>query len=321
MAKKAGQLFGQWGNFGRYRGEIKMKFCGKEIRIEGRVIKIARLDADKYQFVDDAEPMLEALRRSGERIDLFTFLQQLPETKPKYAYPMDWDNLAVLQVSSFDHWWKNQIRTLVRNRARQAEKKGVTIREVPFDENLVRGIQEIYNECPVRQGKRFPHYGKDFETIYNEEATFLDYSVFIGAFLGDKLIGFIKFVCDETRTQAGLMNILAMIQHRDKAPTNALIAQAVRSCAERRISYLVYSNFAYGGKQESSLSHFKEINGFQRVNLPRYYVPLTRLGWVAFRLGLHRKLVDYVPDSVAGKLRGLREAWYSRKFQTIKESL
>jgi hypothetical protein len=63
--------------------------------------------------------------------------------------------------------------------------------------------------------------------------TFLEKSVFIGAFLGEELIGFAKLTWDETRTQANLMHILAMVEHRDKAPTNALIAQAVRSTAER----------------------------------------------------------------------------------------
>lgn len=157
------------------------------------------------------------------------------------------------------------------------------------------------------------------QTVYRDEATYLDSSVFIGAFLGEDLIGFIKLVHDETRTQAGLMNILSMNRHRDKAPTNALIAQAVRSCAERNISYLVYSNFAYGEKQASSLSHFKEINGFGRVDLPRYYVPLTGIGRAAFSLGLHRKLVEQIPEPVAAKIRNLREAWYNRKFQSVTE--
>ncbi len=150
----------------------------------------------------------------------------------------------------------------------------MTIREVPFDDSLVRGIWEIYNECPVRQGRPFPHYGKDFDTVRKEEATFLDSSIFIGAFFNDKLIGFVKLVADETWTQAGLMNIVSMIKHRDKAPTNALIAHAVRACAERGISYLVYSHFAYGKKQRDSVSDFKEHNGFQRFDIPRYYVPL-----------------------------------------------
>lgn len=292
---------------------------GRDIKIQGRLIRIARLDADKYQFLDDPEPMLRALRTSGLRIDLFTFMQRLPETSPKYAYPMEWDNLAALPISTFDHWWNEQIGFKARNKAKQAEKKGVAVREVPFDDTLVRGIREVYSESPVRQGKPNVHYGKDFETVYREEATFLDSSIFIGAFLGEELIGFIKLVHDECRTQAGLMNIVSMVRHRDKAPTNALVAQAVRSCAERGISYLVYSNFAYGKKQRDSLSDFKERNGFKRIDLPRYYVPLTRVGWAAFRLGLHHRLVDHLPVPVVAKLREFRNAWYNRKFPSVTE--
>src|SRR5258707_15193031 len=147
------------------------KVCGKEIRITGRLLRVARLEADKYQFLDNPESMIEGLGKSGERIDLFTFMQRLPETTPKYTYPMEWDNLAVLPVSTFDHWWKHQIRSFPRNRARQAEKKGVALREVPFDETLVKGIWEVYNEAPVRQGKPSVHFGKDLATVYKEEAT------------------------------------------------------------------------------------------------------------------------------------------------------
>ena len=236
--------------------------CGRDVRVAGRLLRIARLEAEKYQFLDDPEPVVRALRKSGIRIDLFTFMQRLPETSPKYAYPMEWDNLAVLPVSTFDHWWNQQIGFKARNKAKQAEKRGVTLREVPFDDALVRGIWEVYNECPVRQGRPFTHYGKDVETVRKEEATFLESSVFIGAFFDGKLIGFVKLVADETRRQAGLMNIVSMIQHRDKAPTNALVAQAVRSCAERGIPHLVYSNFAYGKKQQRQR---QRLQGTERV--------------------------------------------------------
>src|SRR3984893_14383091 len=218
-----------------------IRICGQQISIQGRLLRIARLDADKYQFLDDPEALLNRLRTFGTRIDLFTFMQRLPETMPKYDYPMERDNLAAVTVTTFDHWWKHQIGFKARNKARQAAKKGVIVREVPFNETLVKGIWEVYNECPVRQGRRFSHYGKDIDTVYREEATFLDSSIFIGAYLDETLIGFIKLVHDQTRTQAGLMNIISMIRHRDKAPTNALVAQAVRSCANRGISYLVYS--------------------------------------------------------------------------------
>lgn len=297
-----------------------MIVCGKEIKIEGRVIRIARPDADKFQFLDDPEALLDGLRKSGRRVDLFTFMQIMPETSPKYAYPMEWDNLAVLQVYTFDTWWTKQIDAKTRNMVRKADKKGLQVREVQFDEALIHGIWEIYNECPVRQGRRFPHFGKDLETVRKEEATYLDRSIFIGAYLGNKLIGFIKLLCDERQTQAGLLNIVSLIQHRDKAPTNALVAQAVRSCAERGIPYLVYSNFSYGKKQRDTLSDFKHNNGFRRIDLPRYYVPLTPIGSAAYRLGLYKKLSDHFPESVLTMLRELRNIWYSRRFGSVMEA-
>jgi hypothetical protein len=297
-----------------------LEVLGRGIRIQGRLLRIARLDADKYKFLDNPEEMIKELRSCGERIDLFTFMQGLPATEPKYSYPMEWDNLAVLPVSTFDNWWKNQIGQFPRNRARQAGKRGAVVQEVAFDENLVRGIREVYNECPIRQGRKFSHFGEDYETVYREEATYLDSSIFIGVYFGGQLIGFVKLVVDETGKQANLMNILSMIRHRDKAPTNALIAEAVRVCAARGIQYLVYSNFAYGKKQQSSLSDFKERNGFKRVDLPRYFVPLTRGGAMAFRLGMHHKLVDHVPEPMLAYLYKLRSAWYGFKYSSAIEA-
>jgi hypothetical protein len=298
-----------------------MRVCGKHIKISGRFLRVARLDADKFRFLeDDPEEILTGLRNSGVRVDLFTFMQRLPDTTPKYKYPMEWDNLAALPVSTFENWWTKQLGFKARNKAKQAGKKGVVVREVPFSDELLQGIWEIYNECPIRQGRRFPHYGKNFQTVYREEATYLDSSVFIGAFLDEKLIGFVKLVSDETRTQAGLMNIVSLIQHRDKAPTNALVAEAVRACASRGIPYLVYSNFAYGKKQSDSLSDFKERNAFQRIDVPRYYVPLTPLGSAAFRLGLHHRMVDHFPERWAAKVRDFRSAWYDKRYQTVRET-
>jgi hypothetical protein len=294
------------------------EICNQQIRVAGRWVRIASLDADKYIFLDDPSSVIEPLKRSKRKVDLFTFLQRVSEPGPQYPYPFELDNLAVLPISTFDYWWTHQVDAKTRNMVRRAEKKGILVQEVPFGANLVRGIWKIYNECPVRQGKPFPHYGKDYDTVYPEEATYLSNSIFICAYVGDLLIGFIKLVHDQTGTQAGLMNILSMIAHRDKAPTNALLAQAVRSCAQRGIRHLVYSNFAYGKKAQSSLSDFKANNGFQRVDLPRYYVPLTLRGAMAFRLGLHHKFVDHLPESIAAKLRAYREAWYKRRLNSAE---
>ena len=298
-----------------------IRICGQQIKVTGRLLRIARLDADKFQFLDgDPEPVIEGLRKCGMRVDLFTFTQRLQETAPKFKYPMEWDNFAAITLSTFDEWWMKQLGFKARNKAKQAEKKGVVLREVPFSDELVRGIWEIYNETPVRQGRRFPHYGKSFETVYKEEATYLDRSIFIGAYVGEKLIGFIKLVIDASGTQAGLMNIVSLIGERDKAPTNALVAQAVRACAARGITYLTYSNFSYGKKLKDSLSDFKERNAFQRVEVPRYYVPLNAIGSLGLQLGLHRKISERIPEPVAEKLRKWREAWLNRKFQAATEA-
>jgi hypothetical protein len=68
------------------------------------------------------------------------------------------------------------------------------------------------------------------------------------------------------------------------------------------------------------LSHFKEVNGFQRMDLPRYYIPLTPLGRLAFRLGLHHRFIDRLPESLAGRLRDFRKSWHERQFQAAKEA-
>src|SRR5438552_3063303 len=49
-----------------------MRICGKDIRVEGRLVRIARIDGEKYTFPDNAEEMINELRKSQARIDLFT---------------------------------------------------------------------------------------------------------------------------------------------------------------------------------------------------------------------------------------------------------
>jgi hypothetical protein len=298
-----------------------MNVEGKDIKVDGRLVRIGRLAAEKYEFLDDPRPALDALRASGERIDLFTFMQSLSERSPRHAYPFEWDNLAAVPVSTFEDWWTKQINGKTRNMVRRAEKAGVTVRDVPFDDALVRGISAIYDECPSRQGKPFTHYRKSLAAVGAENGTFLDRSVFLGAFLDTTLIGFAKLVSDERQGQAGLMQIVSMIQHRDKAPTNALIAHAVRSCAERGIPHLVYANFSYVKKQRDTIAEFKQHNGFERIELPRYYVPLNVIGRAALSMGFHQPFRNRVPEPVLERLRTVRRFWHHTPIVAAKESL
>lgn len=287
--------------------------CSYGVRISGKAVRIAEREADSYESLDDPQSFIEGLRRSGTRADLFTFMEIRPDDTPRFSYPVESDNLAILPISSFEHWWERQLNKNTRNRARLAERKGVIVREVSFDDGLIEGIAAIYNETPVRQGRVFPHYGKGREFVRLHASSFPETSIFVGAFLGRELIGFLKMTCDQTRTQANLMSILSMVRHRDKSPTNALIAQAVRICSERGICHLAYQNFSYGKRKGDSLSDFKRHNGFERVDVRRYWAPLTPLGKIAFRLGLHRRLVDRIPAQLMETFREFRSAWYSRK--------
>src|SRR6266481_4859616 len=127
-------------------GAKMIEICGREICINGRILRIAHPHGDTYRFVDDPAQVVNGLRKCGAGADLFTFTQRLPESEPKFSYPLEWDNLAVLPVTTFENWWTQQIGFKARNKAKQAEKKGVVMREVPFDDKLVTGIWEIYNE-------------------------------------------------------------------------------------------------------------------------------------------------------------------------------
>lgn len=297
-----------------------MNIGGRETLVRGRLVRIARLEGDGLELPADMNAVIDGMGKAKAGIDIFTFMQLLPHTQPQFSFPMEWDNVAALPVSTFDHWLTKQIDFKVRNKARKGEKNGLSVREVAFDDALVRGISEIYNETPVRQGKAFWHYGKDLETVKRENSTFLESSILIGAFFQGSLVGFLKVVVDADRGQASVMQILSMLKHRDKAPTNALIAQAVRSCAERRIPHIIYANFSYGKKQRDSLADFKESNGFQRVEIPRYYVPITLKGHVALRLGFHHRLAERIPAPLLARVRQARSRWYGRKLPVAKEA-
>ena len=298
-----------------------MKICNQSIKITGKILRVARPDADKFIFLDcDPREISAGLRKCGKRVDLFTFMDRLPGSAQRFDFPMELDNLAAIRITTFDNWWMNQLGFKARNKAKQAGKKGVVLRQVPFDDDLADAIWQIYNETPVRQGRHFPHFGKSLEQVRAESATYLENSVFIGAFLENKMIGFVKILFDGLGAQAGLLNIVSLIAHRDKAPTNALVAEAVRICADRGVSFLTYSNFSYGKKEQDSLSDFKERNAFERIDVPRYFVPLTPLGRAALKFGLHHDIKDRLPQSVSEKLRQIRQVWYSRRYKSLTEA-
>ncbi len=289
-----------------------IRLAGRTVIMPDKFIRIARIKDEEWQDdLEDPEAMVKALKDSGVKADIFTFVQSLPETRPKYSYYTEWDNVAAIPIRTFDYWLKEQAHPSVRKKLKKAHKSGVEVKCVEFNEDFVRGILNIYNETPVRQGRPFWHYGKNFETLKAIHATYFERACFIGAYYNHELIGFIKMISGERFT--GTMQVISMIRHRDKAPTNTLIAKAVEICANNKSPFLVYGNFSFGKRGDNSLADFKQHNGFQKILLPRYYIPLTVKGEIALKLNLHKSPIEVLPGELIQVLLNLRNWWYARK--------
>ncbi len=111
---------------------------------------------------------------------------------------------------------------------------------------------------------------------------------------------------------ATLFHIISMDEHYDKRPTNALIAKAAEVCEQKGISHLFYGKFIYGNKRRSSLVEFKRRNGFQQVNFPRYYIPLTLKGELFVRLRLYRGFSGLLPEPILHVALSCRGWYYKR---------
>jgi len=260
----------------------------------------------------DLPRLIEQLRIAEARPDLLIHTQRVPDTTPRFDYFFDWDNVAAVPISTHEHWMQRQISAASRRNVRMSEKKGVVVQARAFDEQYIRGIMAIANESPVRAGRRYWHYGKDFATVEAEQGTYRDRSTFLGAYVGDEQVGYLKLVWDADT--AAIMQIVSKMGHRDRRPNNALLSEAVRLCAQRGVRHLLYERFVYGKKDDSSLTRFKRENGFVRMDVPRYYVPLTVKGRLALRIGLHKSVKERLPQWATAPLIAFRDRWLTRRF-------
>jgi hypothetical protein len=285
---------------------------GRTIVAEGGWLKVASIFDDDWQpeDIDDPEEIIRKIRQQGLKADIFTFTQKLPHLTPKFDYPMVWDNIAVIRITTFNDWWEKRLSQDTRRNVRRAAKRGLVVQAVPFSDELAHGIADIYNETPFRNGRRFWHYGKDVETVKRENSTYLERSQFIVAHHGSELVGFFKMVY--VGKVASVMQILSKNKHYDRRPMNAMIAKAVEICGANGVSHLIYCKYVYGKNDNSSLTEFKRRNGFEPILLPKYFVPLTAKGRIAMRLRLHEGIKEVLPRGFTVFLLNLRATFYER---------
>ena len=287
-----------------------MGMNGKQITIEGKVLRVARPHAceqqEWFEDVENPEALIDALQKSKDRPDILTFWQRLPDTSPNIPIKWNRSRSPRFRLRAIPSGGRNKLierpETRFGKRKKRALRSGWQVLMTLF----VRGMTSIFNETPIRQGRRFLHYGKDFETVKREFSRFLFREEIFGAYIGEELVGFI--MVGDAGKYACLGQIISKIAFRDLAPTNALLAKVIERCAEKGFPYLVYAYWL-----DDSLGDFKRSNGFQKFDLPRYFVPLTNKGKLALKLGVHRGWKKALPKEIKKALKKLRRGWYDMR--------
>ena len=275
-----------------------------EFYFGGRLLKTAGLRNSWIEDVEDPEAVIRELKRRKTGADLFTFWQRYPDTEPKFSYRLEWDNWAVLPVTTYDDWIQRRIDRKARAAIRKAAKMGVEVRIVPLSDEFITGVRKIFDDTPLRQGKRFGHYGKSLEEVREELSRESSRTDFIGAYYRDELIGFIQQIY--AGPCAHPFGGLSLIAHRDKSANSAMLAKAVEASVARAAKYVVYGIFDYGTGGGAGLREFKVHNGFQKVLVPRYFVPLTLRGKLGLSLNLHRGIKGVIPRRLLKPLNSIR---------------
>src|SRR5580692_3065373 len=120
-----------------------------EIRVTGRLLKVARLRHEWFEYLENPEAFIAEIKRARVA-DILTFLEEAHIERPKFPFQSEPASASVLTFKSFDDWWKN-LNFKARNKARKAQKSGVELRPAKLDDDFVRGVAVIYNESPLRQ--------------------------------------------------------------------------------------------------------------------------------------------------------------------------
>jgi succinoglycan biosynthesis protein ExoM len=295
-----------------------LEYNGSTLIATGRWIKVARVHDEDWlpTEINDPWKCIDELKAQAGRMpaDIFTFTQRVPGRPPKYQIGYENESVAAIRLTDFDTWWQG-LPQETRKNVRRAEKRGIRIESRPLDDDLVAALVALNNSSPVRQGRKYVHYGKPFEQVKQDYSSFLDRSEFLCAYAGDEIVGVLKMVYRDD--VASILSLCTNDAHHDKRPSNALIAQAVARCAAKRVSYLTYGLFNYGNKGSTPLRTFKQRNGFTEMATPRFYVPLTWWGRVCLKAGLHRDAIAILPQWVIVSLIRVRELWYRTRLRLL----
>lgn len=297
---------------GRWVMVPAVEVSGTELVAKGKWLKTAFVRGEEMMESELENPAMyiETLRGDANDVlkaDIFTFTQKLPATSPKYSYCFERESVAAIHLASFKKWW-DSLPQETRKNVRRSEKRGVVVRVTDFDDDLIRGIQQVNDDSPLRQGMPNAYYGRSFEETKKLYGEFTGRCDFVCAYFADELIGFLHLVY--RRDVASILNLTTKPSHFDKRPGNALLAKTVEICEAKGIQYITYGLYNYGKKHDHPLRTFKIRNGFTEIIMPRYFVPLTRWGRLCMKAKLHMGVVGILPERAIKFALGARFLWH-----------
>jgi len=275
--------------------EVDKEF--ESLALQRRVFFTLARDAREYE--KDVIPTDKFLGKLLERgVDAFTFVERrwcssIPDAHKTWA--KEEDNIGLLTIISYEKWLRDIVKKTRHNMVRKAERSGIRTEIVEPDEKFAVEVWKIYNETPIRQNRAFPHYGVTLEAV-KHGILLTENRTYVGAYLQDELVGF------------------AQITHGNNIAILSQLLSLQKHCENKRIKWLMY------GRMETahpSLDSFKRHNGFSKFPLTRFYIPLTKKGKIAIKLGLHRNLKDALPKSIKYPLIPVY-SWMSRTKMRIR---
>lgn len=293
---------------GEFRRVPAIELGTVTIAMTGRFLRTGFIKGEGWldpSQVEAPERIIDKLRQRKAPLDLFRFRQQLPDVQQKFDFHCEWEDIAAIPLTSFEDWWENRASQVTRKNVRRSVKRGIDVRLVDFDDRLIESITRVNNDTPFRTGRKFWHYGKDFSKVKKDYSSYLDRSEFLGAFFSGDLVGFLRLIYQGD--VVSIMQLLSMNAHYDKRPSNALVAKAVERSLEKGAKFLVYGQYFFDEDADNPLTEFKRRNGFERILVPAYYVPLSLRGKIAIKLNVHAGLRRLIPNKVIKIARMARD--------------
>lgn len=237
-----------------------------------------------------------------------------------------------VQGRSFEEIWTKEFSKHARNRARKAEKEGVSVHEIERFEEWVSDMH-LCNLSSFSRQKRYPRYPHRekgaFLAYLNRHKTVLgeNYRVY-GAFFRNRLIAYMATLEFNKLIIIGLL--MSMSSLMSKCPNNALLKFLVNHACQNEIRWIYYSfdRVSYRPEKPSlhySLRKFKFEHGFREYPMKIYHLGLTNSGFILQKfISLYNFILTtsfYFPHQVTTVIQKIyeKERYKKSKYSYISE--